>query len=183
LCHGNLDSDKIVIRLKPILLEDIAVDTFFVSSFGMFVMGLFQGLFTAPSWPSVSLLACGWALASGKHTITTYLWLTGATRCKHFSNFYVFLGGPLYKARGKLWARLMQRAAKWVPAGEPIGLECDDATKKTSGRHIAAAASYRNGAGTARQAYRSLWGLNFVWVIMCLPLSCWPGHRLSVPLG
>jgi hypothetical protein len=29
----------------------------------------------------------------------------------------------------------------------------------------------------------ALWGLNFVWVIMRLPLSCWPSHRLSVPLG
>jgi hypothetical protein len=164
-------------------LEDIAVDTFFVSSFGMFVMGLFQGLFTAPSWQSFSLLACGWALTSGKHTITTYLWLTGATRVKHFSSFYVFLGGPLYKARWKLWACLIQRAAAWVPAGEPIVLECDDSTKKKSGRHIEGATSYRNGAGTARQEYRTLWGLNFVWVIMRIPLSAWPGHRLSVPVG
>ena len=66
------------------------MDTFFVSSFGMFVLGFFQGLFTAPSWQSCSLLACGWALTSGKHTITTSLWLTGATRVKHFSSFYVF---------------------------------------------------------------------------------------------
>jgi hypothetical protein len=149
----------------------------------MFVMGLFHDLFTAPSWQSFSLLACGWALTSGKHTITTYLWLTGATRVKHFSSFYIFLGGPLYKARWKLWAGLIQRAATWVPDGEPIVLECDDSTKKKSGRHIEGAAAYRNGAGTARQEYRTLWGLNFVWVIMRIPLSCWPGHRLSVPVG
>jgi hypothetical protein len=164
-------------------LEDIAVDTFFVSSFGMFVMGLFQGLFTAPSWQSFSLLACGRALASEKHTITAYLWLTGATRVKHFSSFYVFLGGPLYKARWKLWACLIQRAATWVPEGEPIVLECDDSTKKKSGRQIEGAARYRNGAGTARQEYRTLWGLNFVWVIMRIPLAHWPGHCLSVPMG
>lgn len=169
--------------LKTLLLEDIAVDTFFVSSFGMFVMGLFHGLFPTPSWQSFSLLACGWALASGKHTIPTYLWVTGATRVKHFSSFYVFLGGPLYKARWKLWACLIQRAAAWVPAREPIVLECDDSPKKKSGRHIEGAAPYRNGAGTARQEYRTLWGLNFVWVLMRLPLSCWPGHRLSIPVG
>jgi hypothetical protein len=101
-------------------LEDIAVDTFFVSSFGMFVMGLFPGLFTAPSWQSFSLLACGWALASGKHTIAIYLWLTGTTRFKHFSSFYVFLGGPLYNARWKLWACLLQRAATGGPEGQPF---------------------------------------------------------------
>lgn len=63
------------------------MDTFFISSFGMFVMGLFHGIFTAPSWQSFSLLACGWALASGQHTMTTSLWLTGATRVTHCSSF------------------------------------------------------------------------------------------------
>ena len=159
------------------------MDTFFVSSFGMFVMGLFQGIFSAPSWQSFSLLASGWALASGQHTITTYLWLSGATRVKHFSSFYVFLGTPLYKARWKLWGRLIPCAAKWVPEGEPIVLECDDSTKKKAGRKIEGAARYRNGAGTARQEYRTIWGLNFVWVIMRLPLSCWPTYQISVPMG
>jgi hypothetical protein len=38
------------------------------------------------------LLACGWVLAGGeRQTITTYLWLTGASAVKHFSRFYVFL--------------------------------------------------------------------------------------------
>jgi hypothetical protein len=97
-----------------VLLEDIAVDIFFVSSFGMFVMGLFHGLLSTRSWQSFALLASGWALASGQHTITAYLWLTGATRVKHFSSFYVFLGGPLYKVRWKLWARLIQCATKWL---------------------------------------------------------------------
>src|SRR5437868_3041097 len=77
------------------LREDIAVDTFVHSSFGTVVMTLFQGLFTAPSWQTLTCLACGWALATDRHTITTYLWLTGATTVKHFSRFYVFLGCPL----------------------------------------------------------------------------------------
>jgi hypothetical protein len=62
------------VPIVTVLLEDIAVDTLVVSSFGMFVMGLFPGLFPAPSWQSFSLLASGWAVASEKPTITTYLW-------------------------------------------------------------------------------------------------------------
>jgi hypothetical protein len=62
-------------------------------------------------------------------------------------------------------------------------LECDDSTKKKAGRKIEGAARYHNGAGTARQEYRTLWGLNFVWVIMRIPLAPWPGHQLSVPVG
>ena len=67
---------------------------FIVSSFGLFVMGLFAGLFTTPSWQTFTLLAYGWAVAGGeRQTITTYLWLSGATTVKHFSCFYTFLGG------------------------------------------------------------------------------------------
>ena len=72
---------------------------FIVSSFGLFVIGLLQGLLTAPSWQTLTLLACGWALASERHPITVSLWLTGATTVKHFSRCYVFLGQALYQAR------------------------------------------------------------------------------------
>jgi hypothetical protein len=77
------------------LLEDMAVDTLVYSSFGTVVMTLFQGCFPRPSWQTLLALACGWALATNRHTITTSLWLTGATTVKHFSRFSVFLGCPV----------------------------------------------------------------------------------------
>jgi hypothetical protein len=159
------------------------VDTFVVSSFGMFVMGLFHGFFTAPSWQSFALLACGWALATDRHTITTYLWLTGATTVKHFSRFYVFLGCPLYTQRWHLWGAVIRQAAQFVPEGAVIRISFDDTTKKKAGRHIEGLDRYRNGAGSARQEYRTLRGLNFVLGVMHLPLKRWPGHSLSVPIG
>jgi hypothetical protein len=168
---------------QTVFLEDIAMAPFIVSSFGFFVMGLFQGLFTAPSWQTFLLLSCGWALTTERHTITTYLWLTGAVSVKHFSRFYVFLGGALYTARWQLWARIIRGAAQWVPPGEPIVIEVDDSTKKKAGTHIEGVAHYRNGAGSARQEYRTLRGLNFVWGIMRVPLPYWPGQRISVPIG
>ena len=91
------------------------MDTFLASSFGTFVMVMFQGLLTAPSWQTFTLLACGWALASG--------------------------------------------------------------------RHIEGLARYRNGAGSARQEYRTLRGLNFVLGVMRVPLPRWPGHAVTVPIG
>jgi DDE superfamily endonuclease len=159
------------------------VDTFFVSSFGTFVMGLFHGLFTAPSWQSFALLTCGWALAGERHTITTYMWLTGAATVKHFSRFYVFLGCPLYHKRWQLWGAVIRLAAQWVPEGEVIRVSFDDTTKKKVGTHIEGLARYRNGAGSARQEYRTLRGVNFVLGIMHIPLQRWPGHYLSVPIG
>jgi hypothetical protein len=92
-------------------------------------MGLFHGFFTAPSWQSFKLLACGWALATDRH------------------------------------------------------ITFDDTTKKKAGQHLEGRARYRNGAGSARQAYRTLRGLNFVLGIMRRPLKHWPGHSLSVPMG
>jgi hypothetical protein len=166
-----------------VLLEDIPVAAFIVSSFGLFVMDLFHGLFTAPSWQTFTLLTCGWVLASERHTITTYLWLTGATTVKHFSRFYVFLGGALYQRRWQLWARVIRLAAQWVPPEAPIVIEVDDSTKKKAGCQIEGVDCYRNGAGSARQEYRTLRGLNFVWGIMRVPLRQWPGHCVSVPIG
>jgi hypothetical protein len=149
----------------------------------MFVMGLFHGLFTAPSWQSFALLACGWALTTDRHTVTTYLWLTGATTVKHFSRFYMFLGCPLYTHRWHLWGAVIRQAARFIPEGEVIVVAFDDTTKKKAGRQIEGLGRYRNGAGSARQEYRTLWGVNFVLGIMRIPLTHWPGHSLSVPIG
>jgi hypothetical protein len=165
------------------LLEDIAVNTFIVSSLGHFVMVLFQPLFRASAWHTFLWLAWGWVLSTQRHTISNYLWLTGATTRKHFSRFYVFLGGPLYKLRQQLWARILQQAAPWVSHDEPSVLEIDDFTKKKAGRHIEGLDRYRNSAGSARQEYRTLRGLNFGLGVMRLPLSRWPNHRIPLPIG
>jgi hypothetical protein len=169
---------------QTVVLEDSAVTLFIVSSFGRFVMSLFNGLFTTPSWQTFTILAYGWAVAGGeRQTITTYLWLSGATEVKHWSCFYTFLGGALYTARWLLWGRIIRAAAQWVSATEPIRIIVDDSTKKKAGRHIEGGGHYRNGAGTARQEYRTLRGLNFVWAIMRVPLPGWPSHSVSVPIG
>src|SRR5712691_181727 len=164
-------------------MEDTAVDAFLTSSFGTFVMTLWHGVLSAPSWHNFTYLASGWALAWGRQTLTTYLWGSGATQVKHFSRYYAFLGGALYQRRYQLWARVMRFGASLMPADAVIGVRLDDATMKKTGRHIQGAAHYRNGAGTARQEYRTLWGINLVWAIMRIPLSRWPGHSLSLPIG
>ena len=183
-CHGNLNSGKMShLPGQTLFLEDIAVDTFVHSSFGTVVMTLFQGFLTAPSWHTFTLLARGWAVATDRHTITTSLWLTGATTVKHFSRFYVFLGCPLYHHRWHLWGAVIRLAAQRVPEGAVIRVSFDDTTKKKAGHHIEGLAHYRNGAGSARQEYRTLRGVNFVLGMMHLPLTRWPGHCLSVPVG
>jgi hypothetical protein len=134
------------------LLEDIAVAPCVHSSCETVVMPLLQGLFTAPSWHTCTSLACGWALASDRHPITTSLGLTGATTVKYFSRFSVFLGGPLYHSRWHLWGAVSRLAAQCVPAGEVMRVSFDATTKQQTGRHSAGLDRYRYGAGSARQA-------------------------------
>jgi hypothetical protein len=102
---------------------------------------------------------------------------------KHFSCFYRFLGGALYQSRWQVWARLIRCAARWVPQGAPIVLIVDDSTKKKAGRQIEGVGHYRNGAGSARQEYRTLRGLNFVWGQLRVPVPGWSGQGVSVPIG
>ena len=183
-CHGNLNSSKMSpLSESTLLLKDIAVDTFVHSSFGPIVMTLFQGFFTVPSWHTFTYLACGWAVATDRHPITTYLWRTGATAVKHFSRFDVFLGWPLYHHRWPLWGAVIRLAAQFAPEGAVIRVSFDDTTKKKAGHQIEGLARYRNGAGSARQEYRTRRGVNFVLGMRHVPLTRWPGHCLSVPLG
>jgi len=164
-------------------MEDTAVDAFLASSFGTLVMTLWQGGLSAPSWHHFTSLASGWAIASGRQTITTSLWGSGAAQVKHFSRYYAFVGGALSQRRYALWARVIRFSASLVPEQTIISIRLDDAIMKKNGRHIQGAAHYRNGAGTARQEYRTLWGINLVWAIMRIPFQRWPGHSLSVPIG
>ena len=128
-------------------------------------------------------MAYNWTLASDRHTITTYVWLTGASALKHFSRFYVFLGCLLYHKRWQLWGAVMRLAVQYVPEGAAIRVSFDDTTKKKAGSHIEGLARYRNGAGSARQEYRTLRGVNFVLGIMHIPLTRWPGHSPQCPRG
>lgn len=159
----------------------IAVHPFYRSSFGSFLSELFGGIFTKPSQESFLLLSLGFVFAFTRHSIASYLWRAGAATFKHFTRFYVFFGAPCYERLEPLFTRVIVAAADHVPAEEPIRLRFDDTTTKKSGRKIEGTSTYRNGAGTARQEYRTLFGLNFVLGEMRIQLS--GEHVVSVPIG
>lgn len=159
------------------------MEYFSKSSFGQLLLSLFAGCFTSPSLQSFLLLAQGWALSSSQHTITTYLRLSGAVKFKHFSRFYAFFSSPFYKVTDQLWKKLIRMSACFLEASGPVRIQVDDGTRKKNGRKVEGAGYYRNGAGSARQEYRTLWGLNWVWVSMSIPLKRWPGRSLTIPVG
>jgi hypothetical protein len=164
-------------------MEDMAVDPFATSSFGTCMVAFFQGSLTVPSWHSVTSLASGWTWTAGRQTITASLGVRGATSVTHFSRSYAFLGGALSTARYTLWARVLRGGAAVAPPAAVLAIAIDETTMKKSGPPIEGGAYDRNGAGTARQAYRSLWGITLGWAIMRVPFQRWPGHHLSLPSG
>jgi len=95
----------------------------------------------------------------------------------------MFLGCPLCTKRWLLWGASIRPGAQLGPEDEVIRVVCDDTTKQKAGRHSEGSDRSRNGAGSARQAYRTLHGFNFVLGIMRIPLKRWLGHCLSVPIG
>jgi hypothetical protein len=159
------------------------VDTCRAPSFGRFVRFVCQGRLTAPSWQSFALLAGGWAWAPRPHPSTTSLWLTGAAPLQPCSRFDVCRGCPFDPARWRVWACRMRHAAQFTPAEAPLVIACDDTTQNKAGGHSAGGACERNGAGSARQAYRTRRGVTLVLGIMRVPLPLGPGHAVTVPRG
>ena len=159
------------------------MESFIRSSFGTFLQRHFTDDFTKPSQQSFLLLALGWCLSPSRHTVANYLWRAGACAFKHFTCFYVFLGGPFYDRLDWLFISVIALAERHVPEGEPIRVRFDATTSKKTGRTIDGASAYRNGAGSARQEYRTLWGLNFIVGEMLIRLSPWPDALIAVPIG
>lgn len=163
--------------------RNVAVHRFYHTSFGSFLRRHFADLFTKPSQETFLLLALGFALSPTRHTIANYIWRAGATAFRHFTRFYVFLGRPFYDRLDWLWISVIKLAVRYVPEDEPIRLRFDETTCKKTGPTIEAADYYHNGAGTARQEYRTLYGIHFVVSEMRLRLGPWPDEFVSLPIG
>ncbi len=159
------------------------MDSFIRTDFGSFLDTEFADLFNQRARQSFLILALGFCLSPSRHTIANYLWRSGATAVKHFTRFYVFIGGPLYDKLDWLWITVITIAARFVPEHEPVRVRFDETTCKKTGRSIDGCAAFRNGAGTARQEYRTLWGLQFIIAEMLIRLKPWPDQYISVPIG
>jgi hypothetical protein len=159
------------------------VDRFTQTRIGAFLQRRFAEHFTKPSQTVFLLLAMGFLLSSVRHTVANYLWRSGACLVRHYTRFYAFLGGPFVGEMDGLWRVVIRQAAQQVPPGEPIRVRVDETVCKKSGEEIELAGTYRNGAGTARQEYRTLWGICFVLGEMLIRFPAGAEEPISVPIG
>ncbi len=160
------------------------MEYFTKSSFGLFITRLFVQHFTTKAWESFMVLAYGWSLSKIRHTISNYIWLGGGTKYKHFSQCYVFIGTTFKCMVNKLWVIVIFYIDSLIAPDVRIELVVDGTIRKKSGKKIDGASNYRNGAGSARQEFRVLWSINFVYVM--LQFRCMINGievKLAIPLG
>lgn len=153
---------------------------FEATTFGMLLSQIWRASFTLRSWRTFLVLAQGWALSGVSHTIAEYIWLSGGVKFRHFSRYYAFLSKRFWPMGTQLWMQFYRWLDHWLAEELELVILVDDTTRKKSGAKIQGVGNYHNHAGSARQEYRFLRGLNFVY--LSLRLS-WRGYRLTLPLG
>lgn len=153
---------------------------FEATTFGLLLAEIWREAFYLRSWRIFLKLAQGWALSTLSHTVAEYIWLSGGSKDRHFSRYYAFLHDTCWPLRYVLWQHFYHWLDRFLPAGHTLLVLVDDTTRKKSGRKIQGVSNYHNHAGTARQEYRVLRGLNFVYLSLVVG---WRGFALTLPLG
>ncbi|MEM9984885.1 MAG: transposase [Bacteroidota bacterium] len=152
---------------------------FEATAFGFLLSQIWRDSFHLRSWRIFLTLSQGWSLSSLSHTVAEYIWLSGGIKDRHFSRYYAFLDAVFWPLRESLWCAFYRWLEVFLPSGD-LFILVDDTTRKKSGRKIQGISNYHNQAGSARQEYRVLRGLNFVY--LSLRIS-WQGFSLTLPMG
>lgn len=135
-------------------------DTPIASSFPQ-QLQFFDRCFTAPSFETFVVLASGWLLAMGRHTVTGVVRAADAVGWKHIRSFHRFfaVGSWATDEVGLVLVRLIERL---LPRDMPIVVAVDDTLGRHTGRTIAAASMHRDPQlSTGRRPFFH-WG--HVWV-------------------
>jgi hypothetical protein len=93
-------------------------DTTIVTSFLALLQG-FAPCFTAPSFQTFLVMAAGWVLNLGRHTVTSTIRAASAVGWKHFSSFHRFFAAAswLTDEVGLVVVRLVER---FIPENQPV---------------------------------------------------------------
>ena len=138
------------------MLPDAAVP---VPASLMTLLAAFSPLFTAPSFRTFSMLACGFLAQSGKRTVCGMLTGAGLSRLWPHDRAHYFFSRARWNpddlgiAAAKLVISLL------VPDGEPVEVLIDDTLFRRRGKRVWAASWFHDGsaAGPAKTGYGNNW--------------------------
>jgi DDE superfamily endonuclease len=123
------------------------------------LLGWFTPLFTAPSFRTFTMLACGFLAQTGKRTVCGMLTGAGLSRAWSHDRAHRFFSRARWSPDelGLAAARLV--ATLLVPASEPVTVAIDDTLLKRRGKKVWAASWFHDGSvpGPAKTGYGNNW--------------------------
>jgi hypothetical protein len=125
----------------------------------MTLLSVFSPLFTAPSFRSFTMLACGFLAQPGKRTVCGMLSGAGLSRLWPHDRAHWFFARARWDADalGLAVARLV--TGLLVPAGVPVSVAVDDTLFRRRGKKVWAASWFHDGSaqGPAKTGYGNNW--------------------------
>jgi hypothetical protein len=145
-----------MVKRIPPMLPDAAVP---VPASLMTLLAVFSPLFTAPSFRTFTMLACGFLAQSGKRTVCGMLTGAGMSRIWPHDRAHSFFSRARWNADdlGIAVAKLV--IGLLVPDGEPVEVLIDDTLFRRRGKRVWAASWFHDGsaAGPAKTGYGNNW--------------------------
>lgn len=153
----------------------------YVSAFGAMVLTLAGG-FTAPTRETFAVVATGWMLCLGRHTVTRVIASAAERAGKHLASYRRFFSRARWEP-DRLFADLLVKVLLPLvaPDGRPL-LAGDDSTCSKFGRKVAFAGYYRDAVRSTPKHNVVHWA--HCWVVLTLQvrLPLWPLRVISFPI-
>lgn len=99
----------------------------------------------------------------------------------HYSTFHRFFSQAKWDPDA-LWKVLAKLIDRWVPSQERIKVIVDDSVFEKSGRQIYGAGFFSASDPVGRKKRRVVWGQNWVLTAISIPIPCWPGRQIAMPV-
>ena len=136
-------------------------DTIIVTSFLTLLQG-FSPCFTAPSFQTFVVLAGGWVLNLGRHTVTATIRAANAVGWKHFSSFHRFFAAASWLT-DEVGVAVLRLVERHIPKDQPVLVAVDDTLGRHTGKKIAAASMHRDPLLSTGKLLYFHWG--HLWVV------------------
>ena len=138
----------------------------------MTLLAVFSPLFTAPSFRTFTMLACGFLAQSGKRTVCGMLTGAGLSRLWSHDRAHWFFSHARWSAEQVGLVLVGLIVTGLLPAGGPVLVAVDDTLLRRSGRKVAGAAWCYDGARKGPKGGQTSWGTCFVVVgiVVTLPM-------------
>ncbi len=125
----------------------------------MTLLQAFAPLFTAPSFRTFTVLACGFLAQPGKRTVCGMLAGAGLSRLWPHDRAHWFFSRARWNAGDLGLAAAVLVVSLLVPAGAPVDVAVDDTLFKRRGKKVWAASWFHDGSapGPAKTGYGNNW--------------------------